>query len=98
MDGGLSWVYPIDLYDEKKPDGTITPNFKTLGFYLKTPDQMQKPRFEPTKMKINSLKSTLKAMYNYLSYNSNSKHIRTDDKKRTVFIDALDIKSTQFDI
>lgn len=98
MDGGLSWIYPIDLFDEKKADGEIILNPKTLGFYLESPNDIKKPGFKPSKLKINSLETAITAMYDYLSYNANAKHIHNRDKNRTIFIDNLGIRITQFNI
>jgi NTE family protein len=94
MDGGLAWNYPIEIYDKKEGDEDI-PNPKTLGFYLESPDDSG---FKPPKSKINSLESAGMAMLDFLNSNANSKFIQASDKNRTVFIDDLGVRTTDFDI
>jgi NTE family protein len=98
VDGGLGWLYPIDIYDEKKPDGEDIINHETLGFYLEPQNEINHPRFSPQKAKINSIKTAAEAIFNFLETNSNSKHIHPGDKSRTVFIDDLGISATDFSI
>jgi len=98
MDGGLGWIYPIDVYDKRDKDNNQVYNPKTLGFYLESPNQMKDPTFKPTPATINSLKSAGSAMLNFLYTASNAKHIDFADHKRTVFVNDLGIPSTEFDI
>ena len=98
MDGGLGWVYPIDIYDEKKPNGEDVRNPETLGFYLEPETQIGHPGFAPPKMKIDSVKTTAEAMMSFLLNNANSKHLHPGDKSRTVYIDDLGFSATDFDI
>ncbi len=98
MDGGLGWIYPIDIYDKKNSDGEDKLNPKTLGFYLEPQKEINHPGFNPPQKKVHSLKSATIAMYDFLCNSANSKHIRFGDKNRTVFIDDLGISATDFSI
>ena len=98
VDGGLGWVYPIDIYDQKKKDGEDIRNPETLGFYLEPKIQIGHPGFAPLKVNINSIKAMAEAMIGFLLNNANSKHIHSGDKSRTVFIDDLGISATDFGI
>lgn len=98
MDGGTGWIYPIDIYDEKKPDGEDIRNPDTLGFYLEPANRMKDPNFIPQKLKINSLKSAAEAMFSFFYNVANSKHIHPGDISRTVLINDLGIKATDFSI
>jgi len=95
VDGGLGWVYPIDIFDEKTKDGDDIHDFKTLGFYLEPPNVKG---FKPSKMKVNSLKSAFLAMADFLYNSANAKNVHPEDKKRTVFVNDLGVSGTNFDI
>lgn len=101
VDGGLSWIYPIDVYDktivEKDGDVIHDRNPNTLGFYLEEQDLVKKgPEFNPHNVKINSLKSFVLAMVDYMMTTANSKHLHPDDVSRTIFIDDLGVSGTSF--
>lgn len=98
VDGGLGWIYPIDIYDVQKSDGENIRNPETLGFYLEPQNQIGHPGFFPAKVNINSVKTAAEAMFSFLINNVNSKHIHPKDKDRTVFIDDLGISVIDFDI
>ncbi|MGB1241531.1 MAG: patatin-like phospholipase family protein [Chitinophagales bacterium] len=95
VDGGLGWIYPIDIYDTKKLDGEDIRNPNTLGFYLEPSSQKG---LKPPKSDIHSLKTAAEAMIGFLFDNSNSKHLHPGDRQRSVFIDDLGVSSTNFDI
>ena len=98
VDGGLGWIYPIDMYDEKKPDGEDIRNPKTLGFYLEPQNQINNPGFQPSKTDIHSVKSAAQAMIGFLYNNANARHFHPGDKARTVFVDDLGVDATDFSI
>lgn len=98
VDGGLGWVYPIDMYDTKDADGGDIINEETLGFYLESEAEIGHPGFHSPKVKVNSLLSALKGMIGFLTDNSNARHLHPGDKKRTVFINDLGISAADFDI
>ncbi|MFK7796815.1 MAG: patatin-like phospholipase family protein [Aureispira sp.] len=98
VDGGLGWVYPIDMYDTKKADGEDIINEETLGFYLDSPTEIGHPGFHPPKVKVNSLIAALKGMIGFLYDNSNARHLHPGDRKRTVFVNDLGISAADFGI
>lgn len=98
VDGGMGWIYPIDIYDKTtKNDGNII-NPETLGFYLEPKNKIGNPSFTPQKIKINSIKTFAEAIFGFMYNNANLKHIHSKDKNRTVFIDDLGISATEFNI
>jgi NTE family protein len=97
-DGGLGWVYPIDIFDKKDEQGEAIINTETLGFYLLAESQIGHPGYMPVKTEINSLKDASAAIFNFLINNSNAKHIHKKDMSRTVFISDLGFSATDFNI
>jgi NTE family protein len=99
VDGGLSWNYPIDIFDTMKDDGSRTYNQATLGFFLE-PQSLVKdgPDFNPPRMQINSLKQALEAIIAFASDTSNADRIHPDDASRTVFVDNLGVSAIDFRI
>lgn len=101
VDGGLSWIFPIDVYDkthlEKNGDEKYERNPATLGFYLEQHDLVKDGKeYNPPSVKINSLRSFATAMIGYMMETANSKHLHPDDVARTVFIDDLGVSGTTF--
>ena len=103
VDGGLALNFPIDIYDKTQVDTgrdacTLYRNPQTLGFYLEPQALVsQGERYNPGEVEIDSLKGFALAMGSFLTEAANSRYIHPDDKFRTVFIDDLGVKSTDFD-
>ncbi len=103
VDGGLGWVYPIDLYDSRSVNTEtgeceVYRNPATLGFYLEDQSLVKTgKRFNPPCINIKSLKQYAESMATFLIQNANADHIHPDDKCRTVFIDDLGVSGTTFD-
>jgi NTE family protein len=104
VDGGLVANYPIDLYDEAQSNLEASSiilerNPATLGFFLASRTLTQGgEQFNPASVSINSLKDFAMALGSYLTENANAKSIYPQDKARTVFIDDLDVKATDFSV
>ncbi len=104
VDGGLSWNYPIDLFDEDLSlsiNNGITPkrNMHTLGFYLDSQDSMkQLDKFEDQNIKIDSIGTFASGLINFMYQTSNKLYIHPEDEKRTVFVDDNRISATDFSI
>jgi len=113
VDGGLAYNYPIDLFDNQKylvnPDnkGDYTAdstgyvyNFETLGFRLDSKETIKasKEDWSLVPMQIKNLKDHILGVLNFLMDYANKVHLRTPDWNRTIFIDTLDVKTTQFDL
>ncbi len=101
VDGGLCWIYPIDVFDtiinDPNGDEEYLRNPLTLGFYLEQHDLVPDDgEFNPKFTKIKSLRSFAIAMASFLMENANSRHLHPDDKLRTVFIDDLGVSGTDF--
>lgn len=101
VDGGVSWNYPIDIFDtvilDENGDETYDRNPATLGFFLEPQKLFEKDhQYYPTDDKITSLKTFAIAMLDFALDNANSKNLHPDDKARTVFIDDLGVSGTSF--
>lgn len=87
VDGGVSWNYPIDIFDQDTPDKS-----KTLGFKLAGDAQL------PPATNINDLKDYVEALLSFMLDQLNQAHVHSGDEERTVFIPALGVRATQFDV
>jgi NTE family protein len=112
VDGGVSWNYPINIFDYKKyianpanstsvaytdnPDYLF--NYETLGFRLdsKSVIEYAKHNWSNEPMEIDGIKDYVKALLNFLMEMANKSHLHQNDWNRTIFIDTLDVKTTDF--
>jgi NTE family protein len=111
-DGGVTWNYPINLFDNKKyvsnpqnyikVDYSDNPeyvfNYETLGFRTDSKQVIEysKDNWAIEPIKINNLKDYAGAVINFLMEMANKSHLHQNDWNRTVFIDVLDVKTTDF--
>jgi NTE family protein len=111
-DGGTIWNYPISIFDDKKyianpqnctkaeyfdnPDYVV--NYETLGFRIDSRNEMKysKDNWATEPKKIGNLKEYAGAIINLLMEAANKTHLHQNDWNRTVFVDALDVKTTDF--
>lgn len=107
VDGGLSWDYPIDLFDHPEPHsarpwdlgriGRPPVDRSTLGFALQAP-----PRRTPDgalvkePVPIEGLRDMLFAVANFMYASANRVHLRAADVERTVFIDPHGVSEREF--
>jgi NTE family protein len=112
VDGGVSLNYAINLFDKavylSKPangekvtyntDGDYLFNHETLGFRLDSTKVIEYNRdnWKNEPMPINNLKDYAIGLVNFLMEMANKKHLHPNDWNRTVFIDTLDVKTTDF--
>ncbi|KFE63266.1 patatin-like phospholipase family protein [Hyalangium minutum] len=107
VDGGVSWNYPIDLFDGLirqpvigKPPVSIDVGVcaETLGFSLGTPEQIQRLEKDglPLPVSVSDLKTYTKALFNFMLGASNLLHLDPDSIQRTVFIDNANVSTTDF--
>jgi NTE family protein len=107
VDGGISWNYPIDLFDGLmrqpiigKPDvpAEVGVCMETVGFSLGTAEQIAHlERFgTPPEVSISDLKSYAKALFNFMLDAANQLRLDPDSMKRTVFIDNANVSTTDF--
>lgn len=107
VDGGLSWNYPIDLFDHPhyidnssgKTDGGNY-NRATLGFRVDSRAEIQAERsqFKLPRARVNNLVDYLKALVGFAIDMANHAHLNQADWHRTVFIDSLGVSTTDFGI
>ena len=111
VDGGIYYNYPINLFDKKEyldSNSSLVKHHKknkyynkeTLGFRVDTPEEIssQKTGVENNKKKINSFKEYLLALVGSFLDLANKIHLSEFDWHRTVYIDALGISTTQFEL
>ena len=105
-DGGLLRNYPIKLFDYPHfIDGTADTeqsvlNRETLGFRLDSKEEINcfRDHKEPKKREINDLFDYTFALVNTLLEAQQSRHLESDDWKRTVYIDTKQVSTTDFDL
>jgi len=119
VDGGVTWNYPLNLFDSKKylsdsskqdlfvvPDYPTTNdeehiyNKETLGFRVDTKDEIaaQKKNWRSPPKEIDNLVDYLGSLLGYMMDIANKAHLHEDDWHRTVFIDALGVRATDFSL
>lgn len=112
VDGGMAYNYPIDLFDEPKyaekaenivlVDQGLEPvkiNNETLGLWLDTKagiDNLRNRKPKPPK-EIKSIKEYSASLVDYMMEMANMAHLETYDWKRSILIDTLDVKTTDFE-
>lgn len=109
VDGGVSWNYPIDLFDriefvpvslreEENPNRRIR-NWMTLGFRVDTQQEIFESKGLMVRhQKIKGIKSFTGALIGFMTEAANRCHMTDSDIDRTVFIDSVGIKATDFDL
>jgi NTE family protein len=109
VDGGVSWNYPIDLFDgvTRQPvlgRPAVPPEVgvcsETLGFYLGTQQQIDAARqnWKPLPVSITDMKSYAQALFNFMMKTANLLHVDEVTLGRTVFIDNAGIGTTDFSL
>lgn len=88
VDGGICWNYPISIFDNNKDCKKIP----TIGFKFKTSDISYTAKGKTDAM------SFLFDIADTMSAETNGSHLCNDDINRTIFIPALDVDTTEFDI
>jgi NTE family protein len=112
VDGGMAYNYPIDLFDKKqyaeKNESMITVeqgsspidvNLETLGLWLDTKagiDNLRNRKPKPPK-EIKNIKEYSASLVDYMMEMANMAHLETYDWKRSILIDTLDVKTTDFE-
>lgn len=120
VDGGVTWNYPIDLFDDLQyvdaadqatadrwrvayptswgPNHIY--NKQTLGFRVDTKDEIaaEKGLKGRPPLEINDFGDYAKALVGFMMEIANDAHLHKDDWHRTVFSDALGVRSTDFDL
>jgi len=111
VDGGVSYNYPINLFDHTKylhnPNNRFTPpgttqtfNLETLGFRLDSKEVIHYAERDwatpPTE--ITSFKTYTSALLEFMMEMANKSHLKKEDWYRTVFIDTKDVRTADFNL
>lgn len=114
VDGGVSLNYPVHLFDNKRylvnPEngeefdyndekGFIF-NHETLGFRLDSKQVIDYARrnWATPPEQIKNIKEYSGALINFMMEMANKKHLHKNDWGRTIFIDTLDVQTTDFNL
>ncbi|WNG32390.1 patatin-like phospholipase family protein [Archangium violaceum] len=109
VDGGVSWNYPIDLFDGVKRQPVIglpavSPEVgvstETLGFFLGTQEQISAARqdWRPLPVSITGMKSYTQALFSFMLHTASLLHVDEATLGRTVFIDNAGVGTTDFSL
>ncbi|NTW44143.1 MAG: hypothetical protein HGB14_06850 [Anaerolineaceae bacterium] len=100
VDGGVLLNYPIHIFDEEKyAEGNIWYrngiNWETLGFYL-----YASPNIISDNEPISNFKDYITHLYECYNISLQLSEVDNNqiDKRRTVVINTLDVKATEFDM
>lgn len=112
VDGGLSWNYPVNLFDHERyiankenaeavsysTDEGYVFNHETLGFRLDSTKvtEYNRDSWKCEPVKIHNIRDYALALVNFLMETANKKHLHQNDWNRTIFIDTLDVRATDF--
>lgn len=107
VDGGISWNYPIDLFDglQRQPvigrpqvPPEVGISSETLGFSLGTKAQIDhlEQYGTPPEMPITGLETYAKALFNFMLDAANQLRLDPASMLRTVFIDNANVATTDF--
>jgi NTE family protein len=113
VDGGVSYNYPINLFDNVKylsnPKNAGSSNadekgylfnHETLGFRLDSKESIKYYRddWKSVSIEIKGIKDYALGLVNFMMEMANKSHLQPDDWNRTIFIDSLDVKTTDFSL
>ncbi|WP_416867803.1 MAG: patatin-like phospholipase family protein [Imperialibacter sp.] len=110
VDGGVSYNYPVNLFDKPEyvsnpvnslagKDGSIL-NMETLGFRLDSKDVITyaKRDWATPPADVKNLKTYAVALLDFMMEAANKAHLQGEDWNRTVFIDTLDVRTSDFSL
>ena len=114
VDGGASYNYPINIFDNKKylakeengakvdyhTDENYVFNYETLGFRLDSRQVIEwaKRGWATPPTEIRGIKGYIGGLINFLMETANKSHLHKNDWNRTIFLDTLDVKTTDFEL
>jgi NTE family protein len=114
VDGGVSWNYPLNIFDYKEylinqsngtaaaysADSDYVFNNETLGLRLDSTAVIdyEKHNWALPPMKITSIRQHTAALLNFMMEKANNSHLHQNDWNRTIAIDTLGVKTTQFNL
>lgn len=112
VDGGLYYNYPINIFDNIKylsdkkygieinydPREGAVYNCQTLGMRVDSKDEIKAFLERPIPPPIKNIKDYMKALIGGYMEGMNKIHLHKNDWHRTIFIDSLGVKTTQFNL
>jgi NTE family protein len=114
VDGGVSYNYGVNIFDQKKylhdPENgdaqfynnkaDLVFNHETLGFRLDSTEVINycKKNWSLPPVKIDNLNQYVSALIGFMMEMANKAHLVDEDWNRTIFIDTLDVKTTDFNL
>ena len=114
VDGGVSWNYPLNIFDNEEylensengeevsyndTEGYVF-NHETLGFRLDSKKEIEANRMNwaNAPVEVDGILGYASALVGFMLQISNKRHLHKNDWRRTIFIDTLDVSTTDFDI
>lgn len=105
VDGGLLDNYPLHLFDQPpfwsaEENGAPPYNPHTLGFRLDAGQRIAafRHRAAPPRRDIRHFFDYTRALFEALLTQQDNRHLHSDDWQRTIYIDTLGVRTTDFDI
>jgi NTE family protein len=114
VDGGVSYNYAVNIFDRPQylsqkengnsafyhGDGNRVFNYETLGFRLDSQEVIKYSHedWATPPVPVGNIKEYVSALINFMMEMANKAHLTEEDWNRTVFIDTLDVKTTDFSI
>ncbi len=114
VDGGVTWNYPINLFDNIKylsnpangvlvdyiEDKDYVFNYETIGMRLDSKEVIDYSRdhWRLPPEQIDNIKDYTSALLNFLMESANRQHLHQNDWGRTIFIDTLKVRTTDFNL
>ena len=114
VDGGVAWNYPLNIFDhesylDKPANGEVVEynqnegyvfNHETLGFRV---DSLKEIEFNQSNwtnvpQDIDNILNYAMALVGFMHSIANKKHLHQNDWDRTIFIDSMDVATTDFDL
>lgn len=114
VDGGVAWNYPLNMFDDiryvsNQVNGEEVPyntsdgyvfNHETLGFRLDSKREIDFNRqgWSNEPRHLDNILNYTMALIGFMQETANKKHLNKNDWNRTIFIDTLDVETTDFDL
>ena len=114
VDGGVAWNYPLNIFDhtsylDNPQNGEEVDyndsqdyvfNHETLGFRLDSRKEIEfnRSNWSNVPKEIDNILNYAIALVGFMHIMANKKHLHKNDWNRTIFIDTLDVNTTDFDL
>ncbi len=113
VDGGVTLNYPINIFDNAKYISNLANgvhinlldeqemfNHETIGFRVDSASEitLAKEDWQTQAVPVKNIKQFAGALLTFLMDMANKKHLNRNDWNRTIFIDSMDVKTTEFSL